>query len=114
MVLGREPSEHECEANAGNFARNYKETWKIATGLPKNLKTKKHFEDLELGGDLQARGILVSIRKIRRAGRTDREESQIHLESSGTVRVSNTCELNFNTRLCFQLICHVFLSVYSS
>ena len=24
--LGREPSEHECEANAGNFARNYKET----------------------------------------------------------------------------------------
>ncbi len=36
------------------------------TGLPKNLKNYKRFEDLELGGDLQARGIPVSIRKIRR------------------------------------------------
>ena len=27
---------------------------KIATGLPKNLKTYKRFEDLELGGDLSA------------------------------------------------------------
>ena len=26
-ALGREPSEHEYEANAGNFARNNKETY---------------------------------------------------------------------------------------
>ena len=25
-ALGREPFEHECEANAGNLARKYKET----------------------------------------------------------------------------------------
>ena len=67
-----------------NFARNYKETWKIATGLPKNHKNYKSFEDLELGGDMQARGIPVgSIRKIRRTGRADREGSQAYLESLG-------------------------------
>jgi hypothetical protein len=38
-ALGREPSEHECEANAGNFARNYKETYgKLRLGYRKTLK----------------------------------------------------------------------------
>ena len=57
--------------------------WKIATGLPKNIRNYKRFEDLELGGDLQASRILVSVRKIRRTGRTGREGSQSYLESSG-------------------------------
>ena len=41
MALGREPSEHECEANAGNFARNYKETYgKLQLGCRKTSKLK--------------------------------------------------------------------------
>ena len=47
---------------------------------PWALKNYKRFEDLELGGDLQARGIPLSIRKIRKSVGTDREGSQIYLE----------------------------------
>ena len=63
--------------------KSQRNIWKIATGLPKNLKNYKRFEDLELGSDLQVIGIPVSIRKIRRTGRTGRENSQTYLESSG-------------------------------
>ena len=80
-ALGRAPSEHESEADAGNFgSKLHRNIWKIVTGLRKNVKNYQRFEALELGGDQQARGTPVSIRKIRRSGRTYRKGSQICLE----------------------------------
>ena len=59
-----------------------KERMENCAWLPKNLKNYKRFEDLELGGDLQARGIPVSIRKKLEdlVELHDREGSQTYRE----------------------------------
>ncbi len=45
----------------GTLLKIAKKHGKLRMGLPKNLKNYKRFEDLELDGDLRARGIPVSI-----------------------------------------------------
>lgn len=67
-----------CGTLLENTDINY--IWKIATGLAINHRKVKHFEDLELGGKLKARGLPVSMRIIRKTFRADREDSQTYLE----------------------------------
>ena len=72
----------------------YKETWIIATALPKNLKNYKRFEDPELGGNLQARGIPVLIRKLEELVELAEKANKFTLN-----RRKSPCQQNLRSKL---------------